>query len=108
MSKNDFFQDRKGIHVKLERDVHNTLRIKLFQHNLSMQEIFDEFARLYAADDPRASKIVDDLILRKVRAFIENSPAYSPIKNRRTSRVSKTISELDHDMLYNMINEEKK
>lgn len=93
--RTDLFQDRKCIHVKLDKGVHAALRTRLFQHNLSMQEVFDEFAKLIATDDPKAIKIVEQLIMRKIRAEIEGKP----------KRHDRSVSELDHDALYDLIEE---
>ena len=66
-----------------------------------MQAIFDEFARLLINDDKVATKIVEDLVLRKVREEIEKPVKKSVSYNRQG------ISELDHNTLYNMINSDE-
>lgn len=83
------------MHVKLDKAVHAALRAKLFQHNLSMQEVFDEFAKLVAADDRAAERIVENLVMRKVREAIDGKP----------KRRDRSVSELDHDTLYDLIEE---
>jgi len=57
--------------------------------------LFDEFARLVATDAPRALSIVDSIISKKVKSEL------SGIKRHK----KETISELDVDTLYNMIND---
>lgn len=93
--RTDLLQDRKCVHVKLDKNVHAALRAKLFQHNLSMQEVFDEFAKLVVTDDSRAGRIVEHLIMRKVKEAINGKP-----KKR-----DRGINELDNDTLYNLIEE---
>ncbi len=97
MSRTDIFHDRKCIHVKLEKDVHAALRARLFQHNVSMQEVFDEFARQFVSGDASANRIVDRYVMKKVQALIAGE------KKPRRSAVP--INELDHDALYHLIGE---
>lgn len=94
--RTDLLQDRKCIHVKLDKDVHASLRAKLFQHNLSMQELFNEFAKLVVSDDHKAGIIIERLVMRKVREAIDGKP--------KRSR-DRSINELDHDALYDLIEE---
>jgi hypothetical protein len=91
----DILQDRKCIHVKLDKDVHAALRAKLFKHNLSMQEVLDEFSKLVASGDGRAEKIIEALVKRKVREALEGLP----------KRRERNVNELDHDTLYDLIEE---
>jgi len=73
------------------------LREKLFQHQLSMQSIFDEFSRLIINDDKRATKIIEELVLRRAKEQLEK-----PIK-KSTSYNRGNINELDPNTLYNII-----
>jgi predicted GNAT family N-acyltransferase len=95
-ARTDLFQDRKGIHVKISKTIHAELRARLFQHNISMQNVFDEFARLIITDDIRANKIIEQLVMRKLKESCEG-----PSKAKK--RKSIPIDDLDHDALYNMI-----
>lgn len=94
----DFFQNHKCIHIKLTKDVYMNLRIKLFQRGLSIQEIFDEFAKLVADGSPRALGIVDNLVQRNIQEIIDGRPT----KHRK--KVPDALSELDSDELYKLIN----
>jgi|SRR6478735_9601550 len=94
----DLFQDRKCIHVKIDKHVHAELRSRLFRHNLSMQEVFDEFAKLFVSDDVKANRIVENLVKRKLKETIE---ALSEPKQRR----DRSFNDLDHDALYDLIDE---
>lgn len=97
--RTDLLQDRKCVHVKLDKEVHAALRARLFQHNLSMQEVFDEFAKLIASDDSRANRMLEQLVMRKVRDAIEGKP--KRVRER-------SVGELDHDTLYDLIEEGSK
>jgi hypothetical protein len=97
--RTDLFQDRKCIHVKLDKDVHAALRAQLFKHNLSMQEVFDEFAKLFVTDDVRASRIVESLVMRKITEALEGTKKSKKAKKRSDRK----INELDHDSLYHLI-----
>lgn len=94
----DIFQDRKCIHVKLDKDVHAALRGKLFKHGLSMQEVFDEFAKLFVSDDARVNRIIDQLVMRKIKEAIEGTKESKLRRNHG-------INDLDHDALYDLIDE---
>ena len=95
MSAFDMFQDKKGIHVKLDKQVHAALRAKLFKYNLSMQEVFDDFARLIAEDNKRAQTILELLVQKKLKAALEG---------KQNQKSEPTLSDLDAEALYNLIN----
>lgn len=90
----DLFRNKKGVHVKLDKEVHAEFRKKLLDHGVSMQAIFNEFARLVAAGDRNAMRIVESHIRRRLRDEIEKH------KPGETN-----IDELDHDALYDLISE---
>lgn len=92
--RSDILADRKCVHIKLSKDVHFALRAKLFKHNISMQELFDEFARLVATDTPRADFIVNSLVSKKLKFALEG----------KKPKKKETIRDLDAEALYNMIN----
>jgi hypothetical protein len=98
--RTDILQDKKCIHVKLTKDVHLKLREKLFHYQLSMQAVFDEFARLVVEDEKSAIKILEDLAIRRAKEELEK-PIKKPVSYNRAS-----INELDHNTLYNMINDD--
>lgn len=100
MIRTDILYDKKCIHVKLTKNTHLKLREKLFQYQLSMQSVFDEFARLIIEDDKVAIKVLEDLCLRRAKLELEK-----PIK-KTTSYNRDRINELDHNTLYNMINDD--
>lgn len=98
MIRTDVLHEKKGIHIKLTKDVHLKLREKLFKHQLSMQMIFDEFARLIISDDKFAKKVIEDLVVRRVKEELEK-----PVKRYEPYNRG-SINELDHNTLYNLIN----
>ena len=83
------------MHVKLEKETHAAFRTRLFTHNLSMQEVFDAFAKLVVGGDSRATRIIEDIVVKKVEAQVNGK-----IKRRRKKN---HVSENDRDVLYNMI-----
>lgn len=88
----DIFDDRKSIHVKLKKEVHFALRAKLFKHNISMQELFDEFAKSVALDTPRGQYYIDSIVSRKLKEVL----------GEKTKK--EKINKIDNDALYSMIN----
>lgn len=102
--RHDLLTDKKSLHVKMDKSIHLAFRAKLFKVNLSMQEVIEEFTRLYIADDPRMDRIVQQLSERKLKEYIEG------ITPRKKRRQEVEFSELDHDTLYDLIsraNDEK-
>lgn len=98
--KSDILASRKCVHVKLDKSVHAELRALMFKNGLSMQELFEEFAKAFITEDFRATRLVEDVIVQKLKASLEGIPK----KNRKEEK----IDELDHDALYNMINQKEK
>ncbi len=52
------FETKKSVHINLLKRTHDGFRKTLFEHSLSMQEVFELFASLVAEDDDRAIDIV--------------------------------------------------
>ncbi len=94
--RSDLFVDRRCVHVKISKEVHAALRAKLFNHGLSMQELFEEFASLVANDVPKATSIVENLSRKKIKAQIEGT---------WRKKKDKTLGELDSDTLYSLISD---
>jgi hypothetical protein len=90
----DIFADKKCIHVKLSKEVHSALRAKLFKHSISMQDLFEECARLVATETVKGQNIVEAIVNRKIKETIEG------LKKKK----DKSLGELDADTLYSMIN----
>jgi hypothetical protein len=94
--RSDYLFDKKCVHFKLDKDVHFALRAKLFKYDVSMQELFDEFARQVAADAPKAISILESLVAAKLK--------YSISGKKRKKKEKESLRELDSETLYNIIN----
>jgi len=94
----DTFVDKKSIHFKLDKDVHLALRAKLFKYNISMQELFDEFAILVVTDVPKARSIVESILNKRMKSVLSG-------EKKRKKKKREVFNEVDTDTLYNMINE---
>lgn len=86
-----FLVSHKDIHVKLTKDAHSKLRALLFQKELSMQDLFEEFTQLIVNENQNALRIVDNLVVKKAQNAIDKvtkQPVYT---------------ELDKETLYSML-----
>ena len=52
------FETKKSVHINLTKQTHKMFRSKLFDHDLSMQEVFELFASLVGHEDSRALEIL--------------------------------------------------
>lgn len=94
--RSDIFVDKKSIHIKLDKDVHFALRTKLFKYNMSMQELFDEFAQLVVAEAPKAQSIFESIVDKRLRSTLSNG--------QRKRKKKEQVLDFEADALYNMIN----
>ncbi len=69
------FQTKKSVHINLTKDAHAGVKIECFKRSLSMQEAFEEFAQLIAAEHPDALEILDDVALRKRNKIVRQLSA---------------------------------
>jgi len=92
--RTDLFQDKKCVHVKLDKETHLALRVKCFEMNVSMQELFDEFAKLIAIGENKATRIVENYAHKKLEKIAERK-----LMKRKHPRVEK----IDHETLYSLI-----
>jgi hypothetical protein len=97
----DLFQDRKCVHIKLEKEVHAAFRARLFRHGISMQEAFDEFAKQVSEGMRSANAIVETIINRKIKEAIDGRVSKPPRKRE-------SFGELDSESIYNLINGQSK
>lgn len=95
----DIFQTKKCVHLKLDKEVHSALRAHLFKHGVSMQDVFDEFARQLVEGKKSASVVLESLISKKLKQVIEG-------KNR--DKNNQKFSELDVESLYSLIDTQEK
>lgn len=91
--KNDLFFGRKSVHVKLTKEVHASLREKLFRYGITMQDLFNEAAESAVLDGPRSDKLLQRIAKKKVMASLD--------KTHRS--YLKQAGELDSEMLYNLL-----
>ena len=54
------FETKKSVHINLTKRTHSEFRKELFDHSLSMQEVFEYFASLVASNDERATEIINE------------------------------------------------
>lgn len=99
--RSDVLFDKKGIHIKLDKHVHQELRALSFKLNMSMQEMFHGFATALVNDEMHARRIVDAMLMRKIKATIESLDGSR--KNRDAP-----VGEIDHESLYGLIEDSKR
>jgi hypothetical protein len=97
--RTDLFSEKKCVHFKIDKDVHHALRAKLFKHNISMQELFDEFARLVATDTVKGQSVIDLIVNRKIKEAMLSTEG-----KVRKRKKKESFGNLDSETLYNMIN----
>lgn len=93
----DLYKRNKGIHVKLEKNTHAALRGKLFYYDVSMQELFNEFANLIVTEHAGATSIIQQLVRKKI---------HNKIAELKTQRIDKKFDVIDHDAIYDLIDDE--
>lgn len=96
--RTDLFVDKKCIHIKISKEVHSSLRMKLFKHNITMQELFNEFARLVVTDTAKSESIIKFIVRKRLEAFLNATTEKKQIK------VSQ-MGDLDNETLYSLIND---
>lgn len=102
--KSDIFQDRKCVHVKLEKETHAALRSKLFHHGISMQEAFDEFARQVVAGRANGLNIIAAINKRHLLEALNCKPKIA-LRSRRHGD-DRGFNELESESLYNLLSEQ--
>lgn len=93
--RTDLLVDKKCVHFKISKEVHHALRSKLFKHNISLQELFEEFASSVANDTNRGLSYIDSVVNRKVKEALGTA--------KKKKKVG--MGELDSDTLYSIINQ---
>lgn len=92
--RQDLFQDKKGVHIKIEKEIHTSLRSLCLQRGTTMQDIFCEFANLLIHNDKRATGILDSFILRKL------NQKKKPQQKRKKIQI---FNDTDKESLYDLI-----
>lgn len=89
----DLFYGRKSVHVKLTKEVHASLREKLFRHGLTMQDLFQDAAEMILSESPKAEKLLEKISRKKMQASLEKVSRNSNLR----------IGEFDSETLYNLL-----
>lgn len=86
------------MHINLTKESHAALREKLFRHSLTMQDLFQGLADFVLSDSPKATRLLEGIVMKKLKASMEPKPKSG----------QKIISELDSDTLYNLLEEDER
>lgn len=90
--RSDVLKDRKCIHIQLEKSIHAQLRVSMFKYNLSMQEVFGEFAEMVVNEEAFAGRVLERVANRKIKEALEGKP-----------KAQRGVDELDSEALYDLI-----
>jgi hypothetical protein len=83
------FQTKKSIHVTLNKNTHLEFRKKLFDYELSMQEVFEWFAHLASLEDERALNILKEIKSNK------RNKTFNTLKGIELENIYDALSEID-------------
>lgn len=103
----DLHKSRKAVGCNMLKEVYTDFRVQLYRHDISASEALSEFASLVAKTDPDAMRILERLARRKVNEKLAEA-ANKEKKNRlqlQKKRARLSLEEVDHDMLYGLIEE---
>ena len=79
---------RKSLHFNITSSAHSAVRIKCFQHSITMQDFFEEISQLVESDSTIINTIMES------------------VSEKKKSRKIKKLTETDVDSLYTMIERE--
>jgi len=65
-------KSKKSVHINLKYDTHKGFKIECFKRNLSMQEVFEEFASKVANEQNDVIKILENLSKAKQIKSVRN------------------------------------
>ena len=91
--RHDIFFHKKSVHVKLTKEVHASLREKLFKYGITMQDLFQEAAEIALVDGPKSEKLLERISRKKLEVSLQK------INHQQKSQ----LGELDSDTLYNLL-----
>lgn len=92
----------KGVHIALQASTHKSFKLRLVEHDISMQEAFEQFAKSIANGDQWAVRFLEKLNIMRVKNELA-SVGLSRKFNMRTRLTHP--SELDTEALYSLIDE---
>lgn len=81
------FETKKSVHVSMTKLTHSQFRKCLFDHDLSMQEVLELFAKLSGENDERAIDIIKQA------------------KDMKRQKTMKKLTETETESLYDAISE---
>jgi len=91
--RNDLFQNKKSVHINLSKEVHTALREKLFRHNITMQDLFQEAADLILQDGSAAERLIQRISKRKMMTSLQ----------RLDKKNNSQMGQFDAETLYNLL-----
>lgn len=91
--RHDLFFTRKSVHVKLTKEIHTSLREKLFKYGITMQDLFQEAAEMAVLEGLRSEKMLEKIARKKLLASLE--------KIDRSKKLN--LGELDSESMYNLL-----
>lgn len=103
--KSDILMNIKAVHVKLRKEQHTALRIRLMNEGLTMQDFFEEFVRTYLEERISVVNVVKAMQVRKAEERLEEAKASTD--QRRNRLPQPNTSELDIETLYGMLENQK-
>lgn len=103
LARKDMFQDRKSIHIKLPTDYHTRLKSELSETNLTMQDIVEEFIRLFLEKDINAIRIFDIISRNKIESIISDEKNNFRFKARKNNLKKYSFNKNEEEALYNLI-----
>jgi hypothetical protein len=92
----------KHVHVKLDRLTHTRFKSNLVELGVSMQEAFEYFAKCLAEGNKSAVRLVEQIKRQRVKDELAGTGLKPGLGRKRRG-----LGELDHDTLYDLINEEE-
>lgn len=97
--------ERKCVHLKIRRAIHNELRRILLPRELSMQEVFDYFAEEVASGVPAALSILNRAGAKKLRRKLGELKTKKPSKLRVKSQPELGTFEDGDESMYALISD---
>ena len=91
--RHDLFFTRKSIHVKLSKEIHTSLREKLFKHGITMQDLFHDAAEMAVLDGIRSEKLLEKISRKKLIVSLQ--------KLDRSKNLN--LGKLDSEAMYNLL-----
>lgn len=100
--RSDFFVTKKGVHVSLDKELNRKLRIKLYENNLSIQEVFNEFVNFVINDHKQFNKLAETIIKKKLKQELLRADIRTKAHEEAASA---EITQVDKETMYSLIND---